>query len=126
MDCSFVARGYVADFDHLTELIKKGIQHKGFSLIDILQPCPTFNKVNTYNWYQERVYHLKEDQEFDPGNQLKAFHKAQEWGERIPLGVFYIHPKRTYEEQIPALQAGPLWKQEIRPYKVREILEEFY
>lgn len=126
MDCSFVGRGYAADSAYLTELIKKGIQHKGFSLIDILQPCPIFNKVNTYKWYQERVYHLEEDREFDPQNKLKAFDKAQEWGDRIPIGVFYIHQKPTFEDQLPALKAGPLWKQEIQSKNVLEVMKEFY
>ncbi|MCL6584617.1 MAG: 2-oxoacid:ferredoxin oxidoreductase subunit beta [bacterium] len=124
LDCSFVARGYVGDLQFLAELIKAGIQHKGFALIDILQPCPTFNRVNTFRWYEERVYHLEEDREFDPKNQLKAFHKALEWGERIPLGVFYLHPKPTMEEQIPALAAGPLYRQKIQPSKVLDIMEE--
>ncbi|MEW6378552.1 MAG: 2-oxoacid:ferredoxin oxidoreductase subunit beta [bacterium] len=126
MNCSFVARGYAGDLSYLAELIKKGIQHKGFSLIDVLQPCPTFNHVNTFRWYQERVYHLEEDKEFDPGNPLKAFYKAREWGDRIPLGVFYLHPRPTIEENIPALQAGPLYRQKIQPNRILDIMEEFY
>ena len=126
MDCSFVARGYAGDMNYLVELIKKAIRHKGFSLIDILQPCPSFNQVNTFKWYQERVYHVEEDREFDPGNRLKAFHKALEWGDRIPLGVFYTHQKPTFEEQTPVLQAGPLYRRKIQPHKILDIIEEFY
>lgn len=126
MDCSFVARGYAADGDYLVQLIKKGIQHQGFALIDILQPCPSFNKVNTYTWYKERVYHLEEDPEFDPQNQLKSFHKAQEWGDHIPLGIFYQHRKPTFEEQNPVLQGKQLWQEEIRPERVLDLIKEFY
>jgi 2-oxoglutarate ferredoxin oxidoreductase subunit beta len=126
MDCSFVARGYSGDLNYLAELIKKGIQHKGFSLIDVLQPCPTFNHVNTFKYYLERVYHLEEDKEFDPGNQLKAFHKAQEWGDRIPIGVFYVHEKPTFEESLTALKAGPLYRQRIEPQRVQDIFDESY
>ncbi len=126
LDCSFVARGYAADTDYLTELIKKAMTHKGFSLVDILQPCPSFNKVNTYQWYQERVYHLEEDREFNPNDQIKALQKAGEWGQRIPVGVFYRNDRPTFEEQIPALRDGPLWKQDIRKNLVQEVIKEFY
>src|SRR5512145_2066021 len=58
MDCSFAARAFAGDTDHLKEMMKAALAHKGFALLDILQPCVTFNKVNTYAWYRERVYRL--------------------------------------------------------------------
>lgn len=84
--CSFVARGFVSERAHLIELMKKAIQNQGFSLLEILQPCVSFNKVNTYDWYKERVYKLDEAS-YDPYNRTEAFHKALEWGERIPIGI---------------------------------------
>ncbi|GAF95504.1 unnamed protein product, partial [marine sediment metagenome] len=78
-DASFVARGFAGDVNHLSQLIMQGVQHQGFALIDVLQPCPTFNHKNTYAWYRERVYKLEENG-YDPGNKLAAFEKAQEWG----------------------------------------------
>jgi 2-oxoglutarate ferredoxin oxidoreductase subunit beta len=116
---SFVARGYVGDLKHLTSLIVRGVQHKGYALIDILQPCVTFNRVNTYEFYNERVYRLEET-EHDPHDRLAAFRRAFEWGERIPIGLFYEEERPTHEESFPALREGPLVERPLRPS-----LEEF-
>jgi len=121
---SFVARGFAGDVDHLVGLIKKGMQHRGFALIDILQPCVSFNHKNTYAWYRERVYKL-EDTGYDPGNRLAAFEKSQEWGDRIPTGVIYREDRATFEEQIPALKKGSLVKQKIDPRQVEVLIQEF-
>jgi 2-oxoglutarate ferredoxin oxidoreductase subunit beta len=123
-DCSFIARGFAGDTEHLSGLIKQAIQHKGFAFIDILQPCVTFNRKNTYEWYRERVYKLDET-DYDPSNKPAAFEKAQEWGARIPIGVIYKKERPTFEEQIPALRKGPLVRQKIEPTKVEKLLEEF-
>jgi 2-oxoglutarate ferredoxin oxidoreductase subunit beta len=120
---TFVARGFAGDVDHLAELIKSGIQHRGFALIDILQPCVSFNHKNTYSWYQERVYKLVED--YDPSGRPGAWEKAQEWGDRIPIGVIYRVTRPTFEEQIPALSQGPLVSQKLEPAKAERLLDEF-
>jgi 2-oxoglutarate ferredoxin oxidoreductase subunit beta len=121
---SFVARGFAGDTEHLAGLIKQGIQHKGFALIDILQPCVSFNHKNTYAWYRERVYKLDESN-YDHANKTAAFEKAQEWGDRIPIGVIYRKERVTFEEQLPALTKGPLVRQSIDPTKVERLLGEF-
>lgn len=97
-DCSFVARGFAGDPEYLKELMKAAITHKGFSLLDILQPCVTFNKVNTFKWYRERVYKL--EAEYDPYDRMKAFERVLEWGEKIPNGIFYKKDKDTLEEML--------------------------
>ncbi|MFH1169565.1 MAG: 2-oxoacid:ferredoxin oxidoreductase subunit beta [Chloroflexota bacterium] len=122
-DASFIARGFAGDIDHLAGLIKTGIRHKGFALIDILQPCVSFNHKNTFAWYQQRVYKLGKD--YDPGDKLAAFAKAQEWGEKIPIGVIYRKERPTYEEQLPALKKGSLSKQSLEPGRVGPLLSEF-
>jgi 2-oxoglutarate ferredoxin oxidoreductase subunit beta len=122
---SFIARGFAGDIEHLASLIKLGISHKGFALIDILQPCPTFNKKNTYAWYRERVYKLENEAGYDPSNKVAAFEKAQEWGDRIPIGVIYRKELPTFEEQIPALKKGSLVKQKIDPLQIEHLLSEF-
>ena len=122
VDTSFVARGFAGDVDHLADLIKAGITHQGFALIDILQPCPTFNHKNTYTWYRERIYKL--DADYDPADKLAAFAKAQEWGDRIPTGVIYRAERPTFEEQVPALKNGPLVKQRTEPQLVK-LMSEF-
>jgi pyruvate/2-oxoacid:ferredoxin oxidoreductase beta subunit len=74
LDASFAARGFSGSGDHLKGLMKAAIGHEGFALLDILQPCVTFNKVNTFAWYKERVYHLEEG--YDPGDRLAAFERS--------------------------------------------------
>ena len=122
---TFVARGFARDPDHLSGLIKMGITHRGFALIDILQPCVTFNHKNTYAWYRERVYKLEEESGYDPADRKAALEKAQEWGERIPIGVIYRKEQPTFEDQLPALGKGPLVNQEIKPRQVEGLLDEF-
>jgi len=124
LDCSFVARGFAGDQKHLEELMKEAILHKGFSLIDILQPCVTFNKINTYEWYRQRVYHI--EPEYDPEDKIKAFQKALEWGERIPLGIIYRNHRPVLEERIPVLKDMPLIRQTFDPSKIANTIKEFY
>jgi len=110
--CSWVARGSATDPGHLKELYKQAMAHKGFALLEVLQPCVTFNRVNTYQWYRERVYRVEETPDYDPENELWAYQKAKEWGARIPTGVIYRHPRPILEEAHPALAAGPLVRQQ--------------
>jgi 2-oxoglutarate ferredoxin oxidoreductase subunit beta len=121
---SFVSRSFAGDIEHLTQLIVLGIQHHGFALIDVLQPCVSFNQNNTYAWYQERVYKLEENG-YDSDNKMAAFEKAQEWGARIPIGVIYREEKATYEERLPALKRGPLVQRELDPMQAEKLLGEF-
>ena len=118
---SFVGRGFAGDPKHLTELIKKAILHKGYSLVDILQPCVTYNKINTYDWYKERVYKIDDEDGFDSTDFGQAWAKAREWEERIPIGVIYQEDRPTYEQQVEELQRGPLirWS----PERPRDVLE---
>ncbi len=119
---TFIARGYSYDVKHLKEIIKKGVIHKGLSFIDVLQPCPTYNDINTKEWYQSyeideanpsikipKIYKL-EDENYngivDNENEISdkislAIEKSREWGKRIPVGVFYQNDKiLTYGERI--------------------------
>jgi 2-oxoglutarate ferredoxin oxidoreductase subunit beta len=125
LGATFVARGFSARVPHLTRLIVEGIQHRGFALIDVLQPCVSFNHLNTYAWYRERVYEVGDEEDYDPEDQLAAFQKAQEWGKKIPIGVIYRSKRPTYEEQVPALKAGPLVTQGHDPRALAGLLEEF-
>jgi 2-oxoglutarate ferredoxin oxidoreductase subunit beta len=121
---SFVSRGFAGDIDHLSNLIKKGIAHRGFALIDILQPCVSFNHKNTFQWYKERVYKL-EDERYDPSDKKAALEKAFEWGGKIPIGIIYEENLPVYEDQLPALSKGPLVRHEIGPARVATLFAEF-
>jgi 2-oxoglutarate ferredoxin oxidoreductase subunit beta len=122
---SFVGRGFAGDVKHLTGLIKLGIQHRGFALIDILQPCVSFNHKNTFSWYQKRVYKVDDDADYDPSNRELSLAKGYEWGERIPIGVIYREQRVTFEEQLSTLEKGPLVKQEPQPSQVEGLLNAF-
>jgi 2-oxoglutarate ferredoxin oxidoreductase subunit beta len=121
---SFVARGFAGDVDHLSNLIKKGITHRGFALIDILQPCVSFNPKNTFQWYRERVYKL-EDERYNPSDKKAALEKALICGEEIPIGVIYQENLPVYEDQLPSLRDEPLVKQKIDLRRVEKLLAEF-
>jgi 2-oxoglutarate/2-oxoacid ferredoxin oxidoreductase subunit beta len=123
-DISFLARGFAGDIEHLSKLIGAGIQHHGFALIDILQPCVSFNHQNTFQWYKQRVYKV-EGEGYDPTDKAAALIKAQEWGDRIPIGVIYKQERPVYEEQLPQLKDIPLVKQPIDPKKIEKLMEEF-
>lgn len=121
---SFVARSFSGEPDHLVGMMKQAILHKGFALLDILQPCVTFNKVNTYQWYRERIYKL--DSDYDPTDIIKAFEKSLEWGDKIPIGVIYKNEKPIFEEILPQLQGEPLYKKVRSPFEIFErIVKEF-
>lgn len=87
MGAGFVARGFAGMPDHLTALMVKAIQYQGPAIVDILQPCVSFNKVNTYAWYQEHCYKL--DESHDPTDWKAAMGKAMDMENKIPLGVLY-------------------------------------
>jgi 2-oxoglutarate ferredoxin oxidoreductase subunit beta len=112
LDASFVARIFIGDAAQTKEILKKAIQHKGYALVDIFQPCVTFNKVNTYQWFKENTYYLEESH--DPYNRMEAFKRGTEKG-KLPLGIFYINPnKTTFEENFDAYNKDPLFKREVK------------
>ena len=124
-DCSYVARGFAGEIEHLTDLIGRAIEHNGFALIDILQPCVSFNRINTFKWYSERVYEIDGDSLYDPSDRKIAFQKAQEWGAKIPIGVIYKNQRPTLEEQIPAISEQTLVTQHINPETFSELFDIF-
>ncbi len=121
LDASFVARTSVNDMEHAKEIIKKAILHKGFALVDMLQPCVTFNKINTYDWYKEHSYHL--EKEFDPHNKGWAFAKATET-EKMPLGVIYLNEKPVFEDMIGIYTKNndPLFKRKLDKEKLKSLI----
>ena len=119
---SWVGRGFSGDIQHLTKMIVEGVQHKGTALLDVLQPCVTFNKKNTYQWYQERVHNLEEGAH-DVTSQIEAFKASEEWEDRINIGVYYKEERPTYEDQLPQLKKGPLVEQSLDGIDVGPLLD---
>ena len=110
---TFVARGYSADAAHLLDLIKKGIQHKGFALIDVFSPCVTFNHDNDYKFFKPRIKRL-EDEKHDPGDWKAACEKAMLWGDTIYTGLFLKREAPTLGGSEPVLQeGGPLARRPV-------------
>lgn len=136
---TFIARSYAYDVLHLRNIIIQAVEHKGLAFIDALQPCPTYNDLNTKDWYagedrkdpktgkpQPRLYKLEEtgfdpvvhSEEEDLKKKLQAIEKANEWGDKIPIGLFYKNDlEPTFIERlvhrIPFYRDNPPAKQEI-------------
>ncbi|MBU1992149.1 MAG: thiamine pyrophosphate-dependent enzyme [Patescibacteria group bacterium] len=122
---TYISRGYAGDLPHLTNLISDGIAHKGFSFIDVLQPCVTFNKINTYQYFQQRCYKL-EDEKHDAADKHAAYIRAGEaWDSKIPIGLFYEEERPTYESEEGALKAGPLAGQSLEGINIERIMRRF-
>jgi len=101
LGASFVARAFAGDTGQTKDIIKKAISHKGYALVDILQPCVTYNKLNSYQWFKENMYYLEAS--YDPYDRMEAFRRASEV-EKLPLGIFYLNPKPTFEEKLSVYQ----------------------
>lgn len=126
LGCGFVARGFSQDPDHLSWLILEAVRHKGFALVDVLQPCVTFNRKNTYEWYAKRVYKVNDDTSYNPRDKMKAYEKAAEWEERIPIGIIYqTDIKPTYEEKSGLTKKAPLVDEPIENIDIGGILKDF-
>ena len=107
LKAGFVARGFSGFVDHLADLITEAMNYPGFALVDILHPCVSFNKVNTFAWYKKRCREL--DHDYDPADWDLAIKTAYEWENHIPLGVIYRNDSLTpLENRLPGLKAGPL------------------
>ncbi len=112
----FVARGFSGKPEQLTALIQRAMQYRGFALIDILQPCVSFNKINTQKWYMDRVYDI--DVSHDPGDFAKAMGLAMEWGDKIPTGILYEKEGVPFHQRIKELSEKPLIDHVFDPEKV--------
>jgi 2-oxoglutarate/2-oxoacid ferredoxin oxidoreductase subunit beta len=125
LGAGFVARGYSADSKHLASLILEGIKHRGFSLIDVLQPCVSFNKVNTYEWYSKRIYKLEQEQSYNPMDKPAALEKAGQWPDKIPIGVIYKKAAPSYEDKAGLNLIQPLAELGIENIDINPILKDF-
>jgi len=110
---TFVARVFAGDAAHMKDVFKQAIAHRGFAIVDVFQPCVTFNKLNTYDFFSKRVYKLEtQDPKHDTANKAlaleKAFEQVKTDYEKLPIGVFYKEDRPTYEDTIPQIKDKPL------------------
>jgi len=122
LDAAFVARVSIADQERSLEVIKKAISFKGYSFVDILQPCVSFNKVNTWKWFRENVYYLENSH--DPSNRNEAFKRATEKG-KLPLGIFYMNEKPSFEDYLPVYKTNkdPLYKRDANLPQLQKLID---
>lgn len=124
LGAGFVARAFSNDKEQLKEIMKAAINYKGYALVDILQPCVSFNKVNTYQWYKKRIYTL--DESYDKTNKLKAMEKAMEWGDKIPVGILYEEEKEDFHDKLNFLKDGkPLVYSDFDIDKISTFIDDF-
>ncbi|MDP6685986.1 MAG: 2-oxoacid:ferredoxin oxidoreductase subunit beta [Candidatus Omnitrophota bacterium] len=122
LGAGFVARGFSGDIDFLSKLVTEGIKHKGFSLIEVLQPCVSFNKKNTHAWYKKRIYNINNEKSFNPKDKIEAIKKSLEWGDKIPAGILYNVESETYEDRMDLYNNPPLVEQKL---DIPNILSDF-
>lgn len=121
---TYVARGFAGDTPGLTQIIADAIAHKGFSVVDALQPCVTFDKIHTYQWYRQRLYKLA-DSNYQTNDKMSAITKAMEWGDKISTGVLYKEDRPTSEDREPALSTKPLNQLPLEIENLEELIDEF-
>ncbi|MFZ2349878.1 MAG: thiamine pyrophosphate-dependent enzyme [Candidatus Bipolaricaulis anaerobius] len=121
----FVAQSFSGEVERTGRLIADAIRHKGFSLVNVLHPCPSWNRVQNFAWYKERLAPLEEGGH-DKRDRMKALAVALHGGERIPIGVLYEEERPTFEEQHPVLSGDPVGLRPLpRPEEVRRLVASF-
>jgi 2-oxoglutarate ferredoxin oxidoreductase subunit beta len=123
MYAGFVARSFSGMEEHLVDILIQAIQHRGFSIVDVLQPCISFNKINTFKWYKDRCKPLPSS--YDPTDWEAAIKVAQQWGDMIPVGVIYRNDKPPFEKYFSALSKGPLVGQTVDPSQLKRRMEGY-
>lgn len=120
---TFVARGFAGDIPYLTQIFKQAMSHSGFSHVDVFQPCVTFNKHNTYQWFNERIYKLDAS-----SRQLEDYSKAHKLAreeEKLPIGVFYRTDRPSYHQSLPQLAANTLIEQDITDRDINNLVRKY-
>lgn len=120
---SFVARSTAAD-SQLADILAQAISHRGFAVVDILQPCVSFNHVNTYQWYQERAYRLSTLPDYNPADFAAASAVAGQWGDKIPTGILYRTERPVFEDSLPQLGSDTLLAQPLQDISVAALMDE--
>jgi 2-oxoglutarate ferredoxin oxidoreductase subunit beta len=123
MHAGFVARSFVGTEEHLIDVLIQAIDHQGFSLIDALQPCVSFNRVNTFKWYKDHCKPLPSS--YDPNNWEVAMRTAEQWGDEIPIGIIYQNDRVPFEKHFNVLNKGPLVGQGVDLSKLKKVMETY-
>jgi 2-oxoglutarate ferredoxin oxidoreductase subunit beta len=124
LNASFISRVSTGQADHALHVIKEAFVHPGYALVDIFQPCPTFNRINTHRWFQDNTYLLEEAH--DPTDRSAAFARAIET-KSLPLGIFYRRSSRSFEETLwhDYDRKAPIWTRTHDLHKIRELFASY-
>ncbi|RXI97936.1 2-oxoacid:ferredoxin oxidoreductase subunit beta [Anaerobacillus alkaliphilus] len=109
----FVAQSFSSDLKELTSIIEQGINHKGFSFINVFSPCVTFNKVNTYEWFKENIVKLDSIEGYDPTNRAQAVNTLMEHNGLVTGLIYQNKEKPSYEQLVPGFKETPLVNEEL-------------
>ena len=123
LKASFVARAFSGDIDRTADILARAITHKGYALVDIFQPCVSFNRVNTFAWYKEHTYYV--DESYDPRDREAAFALSLR-DDRFAMGVLYVNDEDpTFEESLTVYRddTTPLWKRSRDPAAVSALID---
>ncbi len=123
MRAGFVARGFSGLGEHLAGILQRALRHEGFALVDILQPCVSFNKTNTFKWNKDRCAPLPDD--YDPRDWRNAMDTAMIWGDRIPVGVIFESGDPPYESRFPVCGKGALGSQPVDLEALKRIMTAY-
>ncbi|QHW29993.1 2-oxoacid:ferredoxin oxidoreductase subunit beta [Paenibacillus rhizovicinus] len=110
---TFIAQSFSSDLKQLTALIEAGLNHKGFSLINVFSPCVTFNKVNTYDWFKENIVNLDQFPDYDPSNRVAAMTKIMETNGMLTGLIYQNKERQSYESMISGFQPEGLANQDL-------------
>lgn len=123
---TFIARGFAAEVAHLAGLIEKAMNHNGFALIDVLSPCITHNKRNTYEWYRKNIIRIEEEMDYDPADKNKAWERLNRT-DKIAVGLIYEEPRASLEELILADRNRPIGLDPlfVNREELQKIMENF-
>jgi 2-oxoglutarate ferredoxin oxidoreductase subunit beta len=121
---TFVARSFAGDIPHLAGLMAAAIRHPGFAVLDILQPCVSFNHLNTYQWYRQRIQPVEKMADYDITNVAQALKLAGLWGDVIPVGLFYQEVRSSFSDSLPQLTKDTLIAQKANDRDISPLMEE--
>lgn len=124
---TFVAQSFSSDLKELTSLIEKGIEHKGFSLINVFSPCVTFNKINTYDWFKENLVSLGTIEDYNPNNRKSAMNTLMEYNGLVTGLIYQDTEKKSYEDLVHGFKEEGLSKQsiELEQDQFEDLVSEF-
>lgn len=122
---TFVARGFAGDIDDLADLIKKGVDHRGFSIIDVLQPCVTFEKIHNYDWLLSRIFKINR-KKYHTADKIEALKLASLWGQKIPIGIFFEEARPSLTDELPQLSKQTLLEKRGVKVNFEKITKDFF